>query len=135
MWERRVHPDDHEPARAAIRASLANPSDSRDMEFRLRHKDGSYRWILARGVVLYNDAGEPSRALGMHLNITERKLGPRDRRGFLRDRVLAQPLSNPVLARSDRHSQAILPRRDHAQEDAATAALARRLSSQYVLVT
>jgi PAS domain S-box-containing protein len=72
-WERRVHPDDLASAWAAIRAYLAGESPVYEVEYRLRHKDGSYRWICARGVAARNSAGHPVRLVGSHADITERK--------------------------------------------------------------
>ena len=73
-WECRLHPDDRERARAVALAYLAAPWPNYEQEFRLRHKDGSYRWILPRGAV-YDDAeGKPQRIFGVHIDITERKL-------------------------------------------------------------
>ena len=44
------------------------------IEFRLRRKDGSYRWMLSRGkVVARDDQGRPLRAVGTHVDITELK--------------------------------------------------------------
>jgi PAS domain S-box-containing protein len=43
------------------------------VEFRLRHKDGSWRWIYARGEVVHENDGKRSRMLGCHVDITERK--------------------------------------------------------------
>ncbi|MEJ7592160.1 MAG: PAS domain-containing protein [Planctomycetaceae bacterium] len=45
----RVHPDDVERVLATTTAYLAHPSPDYECEFRFRHKNGSYRWILARG--------------------------------------------------------------------------------------
>ena len=72
-WETRIHPEDLPGAIGRVRDYLANPQGEFENEFRLRHKDGSYRWILARGSVLKDDHGEPCRMLGSHLDITERK--------------------------------------------------------------
>ena len=78
-WTCRLHPDDLARARvlararALARAYLAAPVPSYEQEFRLRHKDGSYRWILARGTVYYDAAGKPAHALGVHIDITEKK--------------------------------------------------------------
>ena len=45
-----------------------------EMEFRMRARDGQYRWILSRGrIVARNSQGKPLRALGTHVDITERK--------------------------------------------------------------
>src|SRR5262249_16422905 len=40
---------------------------------RARHRDGSYRWMLSRGVVVRDAAGRPARFVGTRIDITERK--------------------------------------------------------------
>ena len=72
-WEGRVHPDDLPAALAKVRAYLAKPWPNYENEFRFRHKDGTYRWILARASLLTGPEGKPVRMLGSHLDITERK--------------------------------------------------------------
>ena len=45
------------------------------MEFRMQTKDNQWRWILARGKTVEQDAdGKSSRMLGTHMDITERKM-------------------------------------------------------------
>ena len=72
-WQSRVHPDDLEAALATVQAYVAAPRASYESIFRLRHKDGSYRWILSQGSFLHNGSAQPERMLGAHIDITERK--------------------------------------------------------------
>jgi PAS domain S-box-containing protein len=72
-WESRVHPDDREPVLQKVRAYLAHPQGAHEVEFRLRHKDGSYRWIYTHAEALCDAAGRPVRMLGCHVDITARK--------------------------------------------------------------
>jgi len=77
VWESLLHEEDKEYAIAKAQKILAkNPEDQHyEAEFRLRHKDGGYRWILARGRVVVRDSNNrPIRAIGTHVDITERKL-------------------------------------------------------------
>lgn len=72
-WRDRLHPEDRDPTLAKINAYLDGRAPEYEVEFRLRHKAGSYRWIYTRGKLLRNEAGEPYRVLGGHVDITERK--------------------------------------------------------------
>ena len=72
-WEKRLHPDERERALATLNAYMEGKTTTYELEHRLQCKDGSYRWILARGVLLRDDAGRPFRMAGSHLDLTERK--------------------------------------------------------------
>lgn len=72
-WQSRVHPDDLDATLAHVRQSIAEARDHWQVEFRFRHKDGSYRWILAQAAVLMDEAGRPVRALGSHVDLTDRR--------------------------------------------------------------
>jgi PAS domain S-box-containing protein len=72
-WETRVHPDDFPNVQAKIENCFRNRSSEYEAEYRLRHKDDSYRWILARGLFQFNKSGKPTRLLGCHIDITRQK--------------------------------------------------------------
>ena len=72
-WRDRLHPEDRAPTIAKMAAYLEGRAPDYEVEFRLRHKDDSYRWIYTRGKLLRNEAGQPYRVLGGHVDITERK--------------------------------------------------------------
>jgi len=72
-WYDRLHPDDRDGAVGELQAYLRGERDTYELEHRLRHKDGSYRWILARGVALRDRDGRPYRMAGSHTDIHQRK--------------------------------------------------------------
>jgi diguanylate cyclase (GGDEF)-like protein/PAS domain S-box-containing protein len=70
----RVHPDDLAAVQAAATAYLEGRAPSYAVDLRLRCKNGSWKWILTRGMVVGRDAqGTPWRMIGSHSDITERK--------------------------------------------------------------
>ena len=72
-WENLLHPDDRDSATQFVRDFVVSKQLNYESEFRLRHRDGSYRWILARGEMQFDSAGEAIRLIGTHIDITERK--------------------------------------------------------------
>ncbi len=72
-WESRIHPDDKAAVLAKEREWWAGQSPEYEAEFRFRHLDGSWRWLLARGHLVTDDKGRPIKAAGCHIDITKRK--------------------------------------------------------------
>lgn len=72
-WERLLHPGDRERAVGQVRAYLSGETPNYELEHRLRHKDGTFRWILSRGVALRDAGGKPIRMAGSHVDMTDRK--------------------------------------------------------------
>ncbi|HEY3342392.1 MAG TPA: PAS domain S-box protein [Anaerolineae bacterium] len=72
-WRSRIHPDDQERVTTALNNHLNGQTAFYEVEHRLCHKDGSYRWILARGASVWDGNGKPYRMAGSHTDITRRK--------------------------------------------------------------
>jgi len=67
-----LHPDDKKGVTKLIQEHLARRAVY-DTEFRLRHKNGQYRWFRARGQAVWNEAGVPTRIAGSITDIDDRK--------------------------------------------------------------
>lgn len=73
-WRERVHPEDQEKTAHLVELHFADPRKPYRSEFRMRQKDGSWKWILSRGkVVEFEPDGSPRRMIGTHIDISERK--------------------------------------------------------------
>jgi PAS domain S-box-containing protein len=67
------HPDDVSRVQEALRAYFAGETPDYQVEFRALHRDGTYRWILARGVAVRDAGGKPIRFAGTRIDITDLK--------------------------------------------------------------
>lgn len=73
-WTSRIHPDDAAQCREQIDRLDSNESQTFSAEYRLRCKDGTYKWIQAQGMVFARDtAGKPLRIVGTDIDITDKK--------------------------------------------------------------
>lgn len=71
-WHSRIHEDDKARVEAGLKAALDGGADEYREEYRVRHADGGWRWILARGkVVDRGPRGEAERMTGTHTDVTE----------------------------------------------------------------
>ncbi len=87
-WEELLHPEDYAIVMQQVQALTQGPRDALfESEFRLRHKDGSYRWILARGERQSDASGAALCFMGSHVDVTERKRSE----GRFRSAVKASP--------------------------------------------
>lgn len=72
-WKNLLHPDERESVVAYVDECIRKKK-SWSKEFRLRAKNGSYRWVLGRGrVSAWDEDGNPLRRIGTHKDITDRK--------------------------------------------------------------
>ncbi len=68
-----LHPDDLEPTTQAVQEAFRRDVPEYRHKFRCRGKDGSYRWIEARGWLKLDAEGKPLRMLGTHADITRER--------------------------------------------------------------
>jgi PAS domain S-box-containing protein len=106
-WEESIHPDDRDEVIRAFEGALASESNY-EMEYRLRHRDGSYRWITELGIPRYDDEGRFEGLTGAAFDITARKEAEAalERRDAIlqavsgaAERLLAAPFSEQAAAR------------------------------------
>ena len=72
-WFQRIHIDDLERVTQEIDAHFSGRSDQFVCEYRMKHQDGSYRWVFTKGVVVKNGDGRVTRMAGSMTDITDRK--------------------------------------------------------------
>jgi diguanylate cyclase (GGDEF)-like protein/PAS domain S-box-containing protein len=73
-WETRVHPDDLADCKQNMQHHFSGGTPSYRNEHRMRCKDGSYKWILDRGMVFeWTKDHQPLRVVGTYTDISERK--------------------------------------------------------------
>lgn len=73
-WVNLIHPEDHERCLKLFEDHVAYKTDVFYAEHRLKCKDDSWKWVLAKGRLIERDSkGQPVRALGMNVDITEQK--------------------------------------------------------------
>jgi PAS domain S-box-containing protein len=121
-WESRLHPDDRERALDTIRDYLDDRTAEYELEHRLRHRDGTYRWILARGAKVRDAQGRPYRMVGSHLDITERKRVEYKLREREAGLIAARDIQAYLMPRAPLQAEGILIHgasfaADHAQGD------------------
>lgn len=72
-WFSRIHPDEVKWLEAQITAHLEGQTRHFEIEHRMQHRDGSYRWMLSRGLAVRDNKGKAYRMAGSQTDITERK--------------------------------------------------------------
>lgn len=94
-WISRVHPDDIGIIETTDTEYDLNKISTHQREYRILHKNGSYLWVLDRGMVInYNSNGKPKRIIGTHTDITGRKKSEEE---YRRISVVASANENGVV--------------------------------------
>lgn len=104
-WGDRIHPDDKSHVAEAMQAYLEGKTASYVVEYRLRCKDDSYKWLLDRGMVVSRgEDNKPLRMIGTHTDISERKRTEEEKRILEKQYQQAQKLESlGVLASGIAH--------------------------------
>ncbi len=101
-WENLLHPDDRERALKELYDMTEGRTDEYDSEFRLKTKEGKWKWILDRGkVVEWSSNGKAIRVTGTHIDINERKINEetlRENENKYRRLVENAPMGIAILA-------------------------------------
>lgn len=72
-WFERIHPEDLYWVKHEIEACLDGYKTKIEIEYRMLHPDGDYRWVLTRGTVHFNDKNKPIRIVGIQVDVTRLK--------------------------------------------------------------
>jgi len=73
-WLERIHIGDRNRVKDEIAAHKSGLTDHFESEYRVQHKDGTFRWMLCRGLAVYSPAGKATRMAGSQTDITEGKV-------------------------------------------------------------
>lgn len=73
LWESLLHPEDYDRCTQYFKDFVRSNEVDYRQEFRMRHANGSYRWILSKARALRDENGNILRLSGAHTDITERK--------------------------------------------------------------
>jgi len=65
-----MHKDDRRRVKGGLQKNFKKKDEVYNVKFRLRAKDGNYKWILARGKVFYDKDSKPKEMLGSHVDIS-----------------------------------------------------------------
>ncbi|MGB6166749.1 MAG: PAS domain S-box protein, partial [Geitlerinemataceae cyanobacterium] len=100
-WAGLVHPEDLDRTLAAVRSHLNGKTPQYTAEYRMRCKDGSYKWILARGIARRDKMGNPVQMVGSFQDISDRKTAETALRDSLaRYRLLAENSSDLIATQT-----------------------------------
>ncbi|MBF0263229.1 MAG: PAS domain S-box protein, partial [Magnetococcales bacterium] len=98
-WLALIHPEDMGQVDARLKDHFADPLRPYEVEFRMRHRDGGWKWILASGRVTGRDAmGRVTRMTGIHKDISERKAVEEQLKTAMRSAEAASRAKSDFLA-------------------------------------
>jgi diguanylate cyclase (GGDEF)-like protein/PAS domain S-box-containing protein len=104
-WLARVHPEDRTRLETALGMHLAGQTAHFEHEHRMLHQDGTYRWVISRGLAVRDHTGNVTRMAGSQTDITERKVA--DALTGLPNRMLFMERLAHALERVKQHKDSL----------------------------
>ncbi|MFM7102026.1 MAG: PAS domain-containing protein, partial [Verrucomicrobiota bacterium] len=105
-----VHPEDRETVWNRYQEFLRRPTETFEIEFRIRNRDGRWNWVFTRALVTERDLmGRPARTIGIHLDCEQRKQAELE----LRQKTAELEVSNFALQRAARARDMFLANMSH----------------------
>ena len=116
-WLERVHEEDLERVKEDLATHQKGEFPRFQSEHRIRHRDGSYKWIVARGIAERDESGRPFRVVGSITDFTERKtVEAQLARGALYDSLTGLPNRAFFIELLDRSFHLMKRRAQHTDE-------------------
>jgi diguanylate cyclase (GGDEF)-like protein/PAS domain S-box-containing protein len=100
-WLSRIHHEDVETARDTLNAYVASGTGHYASDHRLRHRNGTYRWMRCRGAAITDERGRVTRVAGSMTDITDTKGA--DALTGLPNRLMFVDLLDRAIKRTERH--------------------------------
>jgi two-component system, cell cycle sensor histidine kinase and response regulator CckA len=72
-WKDMLHPEDRDRVLNGFQTALARNSDSYEVEYRFQRADSSYAIVLDRAFIVYDETGQPTRAIGAITDLSDRR--------------------------------------------------------------
>jgi diguanylate cyclase (GGDEF)-like protein/PAS domain S-box-containing protein/putative nucleotidyltransferase with HDIG domain len=107
-WFSRINPEDLAPVKAAISAHIEGSTPTLECEHRVLHKDGTYRWLLCRGIAVFGKDGSVCRLTGSQTDITERKTAEQQLAAALNDLTFALASEKVLLDELDKKNKELV---------------------------
>jgi len=107
-WFQRINPDERESVRIAMDSFILGNSPHFEKEFRMLHKNGSFLWVLCRGIAVRDETGKAKRVAGSQSDITQRKLAEKQLEDALSDLQFALASEKVLLDELDKRNKELI---------------------------
>ena len=107
-WFSRIHADDLTNVKSVISAHIEGTTPTLECEHRMAHKDGTFRWLLCRGIAVFGTNGTVCRLTGSQTDITERKVAEQKLAAAMSDLKFALASEQVLLDELDKKNKELI---------------------------